>query len=260
MENKYTFRHFNHFVGALNDDIVLGYTKRSNGLSAYPEDSFNMALYIGDDEKNVHQHQDMLAKEINFPVNHWMLPIQKHGANIKEVTSDHRGLNSRQLTDNFYDVDGIYSYEVGILLTMNYADCIPVYIWSETDNFHGLVHAGWRGTSLEITKKLIDVYQGRIEDLRVAIGPGISGSHYEVDKNVIDQLSYPLDAVVKTRTGYNLDLKKINQQQARDAGLSDQQIYVSDFGTEETPFFSYRLEKGNTGRALAFIGRKQTDD
>ena len=112
------------------------------------------------------------------------------------------------------------------------------------------------GTSLEITKKLIDVYQGRIEDLRVAIGPGISGSHYEVDKNVIDQLSYPLDAVVKTRTGYNLDLKKINQQQARDAGLSDQQIYVSDFGTEETPFFSYRLEKGNTGRALAFIGRK----
>src|SRR5699024_4109846 len=49
LENKYTFRHFNHFVGALNDDIVLGYTKRSNGLSAYPEDSFNMALYIGDD-------------------------------------------------------------------------------------------------------------------------------------------------------------------------------------------------------------------
>src|SRR5699024_11481375 len=84
-------------------DIVLGYTKRTNGLSAYPEDSFNMALYIGDDEKIVHQHQDMLAKEINFPVNHWMLPIQKHGANIKEVTSAHRGLNTRKRTDKFDD-------------------------------------------------------------------------------------------------------------------------------------------------------------
>lgn len=257
MENKYTFKHFNHFVGSINDNLIFGYTKRHKGSSDYPENSFNMALYIGDDEGNVHKHQDALAKELDFPVTDWILPIQKHGSNIKEVTLKNRGTNARHLTEALYDVDALYSYDRGLLLTMNYADCIPVYVWSETDDFFGLAHAGWRGTSEDITKKLIAAYNGHKENLRLAIGPGISRSHYEVDKSVIDQLTYPADAVVETSTGYNLDLKRINQQQALDSGLNLDQIHVSDFGTETDDFFSYRLEKGNTGRALAFIGRRQ---
>lgn len=52
----------------------------------------------------------------------------------------------------------------------------------------------------------------------------------------------------------------MNKEQAERVGIDSNHIHVTDFGTEEADFFSYRLEKGKTGRALAFIGRKSKDD
>lgn len=259
--DNFSFRHFDNFVGYVSDALTLGYTKRVDGFSEYPEKSFNMALYIDDEENNVHRHQDILGEKIDFPVKNWVLPIQRHGGNIREVKRLDRGTNIRSLSESFYDVDGVYTYDRDVLLTMNYADCIPVYVWSEVDDFIGLAHAGWRGTQAEITKKLIAAYRGNIENLRVVIGPGINKDHYEVDDKVIDALS-PLSTASysQTSTGYLLDLKNVNKEQAERVGIDSNHIHVTDFGTEEADFFSYRLEKGKTGRALAFIGRKSKDD
>lgn len=261
MLSNFSFEHFDNFVGFLSIDLTVGYTKRIDGFSDYPENSFNMALYIDDEATNVHRHQDILAEQINFPVDQWVLPIQRHGGNLAEIKAHDSGTNSRELSDAFYDVDGVYTYDRDVLLTMNYADCIPVYVWSETDDFIGLAHAGWRGTKAHITEKLIDSYQGDKKDLRVAIGPGINKDFYEVDDKVIDALS-PLSDISysQTKTGFLLDLKNINKEQALHAGIDINHVHVTDFGTEADDFFSYRLEKGNTGRALAFIGRKSKDD
>lgn len=257
MTNNNVFKEYNHYWGSSSDKLTFGYTKRHNGLSAYPENSFNMALYIGDEQKNVHAHQALLADEINFPDTSWVLPIQKHGGNICEVSKNERGTNVKSLTDDLYDVDGLYTYETGVLLTMNYADCIPVYVYSETDNFTGLAHAGWRGTAAEITARLINSYAGDKNDLRVIIGVGINQQYYEVDDTVINALK-PLaeSAYTKTETGWLLDLKEVNKHQAKEAGIDEANISVTHLGTEADDFFSFRLEKGNTGRALAFIGRR----
>ncbi|MEJ7301453.1 laccase domain-containing protein, partial [Staphylococcus caprae] len=44
-------------------------------------------------------------------------------------------------------------------------------------------------------------------------------------------------------------------------GVPESNIYITDYATSENLdyFFSYRVEKGQTGRMLAFIGRKQGD-
>lgn len=256
MSKENVFNKYNHYWGN-SDSITYGYTMRRSGLSAYPENSFNMALYIGDDPEHVHRHQEMLADELDFPVEKWVLPIQKHGGNIEEVTVKDRGTNISSLTDKLDDVDSLFTYDQGVLLTMNYADCIPVYVYSTADNFIGLAHAGWKGTAENITQKLISCYSGQKKDLKVIIGIGINQSHYEVDDKVINALQ-PLTekATVKTDTGWMLDLKEVNKQQAITAGISEEQIYVTELGTEEDDFFSFRLEHGNTGRALAFIGRR----
>ncbi len=250
----------NHYVGFGNNDILLGYTKRTDGRSGYPDGSFNMALYIGDDITNVHHHQEALAEEIGIDPENWVLPIQKHGGNIREVSKQHAGINVRKLTDSLHDVDGIYTYDRGLLLTMNFADCVPVYMWSRKNSFTALVHAGWRGTSHNITGRMVEAYDGHPDDLEVAIGVAINGSCYTVDESVIEALQtagLPEEAVKSHDDGYDLDLKAVNAHQAATAGVSPDSVHVTDIGTEDLEkFFSYRLESGRTGRALAFIGRK----
>ncbi|WP_020008726.1 polyphenol oxidase family protein [Salinicoccus albus] len=248
-----------HYVGINRDGLTLGYTKRNNGLSRYPENSFNMALYIDDQAENVHQHQKLLANEIGFDPESWILPIQKHGRGIAEVFKADAGTNVRELSDSLYNVDGIFTYDTGLLLTMNFADCVPVYVWSMKDDFIGLAHAGWRGTSHNITGSIINTYHGDPADLAVMIGVSISGSRYTVDHTVIDILKesgLPKGAFRTHDSGYDLDLKTVNKHQALSSGVLPGFVYTSAYGTEDLEkFFSFRIEKGRTGRALAFIGR-----
>lgn len=247
-------------MGFKNRDILLGYTKRTAGRSNYPSESFNMALYIGDDSANVHAHQDALAAEIGIDPDKWVLPVQKHGGNIREVSEQDAGINVRQLTDALYDVDGIYTYNRDLLLTMNFADCVPVYMWSRKNSFTALAHAGWRGTSHNITGRMAETYDGNPEDLEVVIGVAINSSCYTVDDRVISALEaagLPQEAVTRHDEGYDLDLKAVNRHQAVRAGVEPDSVHVTEVGTEDLErFFSYRLESGGTGRALAFIGRK----
>lgn len=255
------FKTHKYFVGDRLKNLVFGYTKRTNGVSSYPENSFNMALYIDDDSKNVHKHQELLAEEINIPSSNWVLPIQKHGSKVCQVTSKECGTNVKELTDQWYGVDGLYTYD-DVLLTMNFADCVPVYIFSRENTFTGLAHAGWRGTSENITRNLIQAYDGKPEDLTVIIGVSINGSSFNVDDKVINAIDekYLNHAVEADGEEYQLDLKTVNKNQALECGIREDNIYVTELGTEDTStFFSYRTESGKTGRALAFIGRTVHD-
>lgn len=260
MNNNSSFKLHKHYAGNNIDSLTFGYTVKQGGQSSYPNQSFNMALYIGDDDKNVHAHQELLAEEINFPSNSWILPIQKHCGNIKEVTAADGGTNIKSRSDKLYNIDGLYTYDTGVLLTMNYADCIPVYVYSVVDNFTGLAHAGWRGTAEQITKNLINCYKGSKDDLRVIIGVGINKDYYEVDNTVINALMPLLESSYEqTDTGWQLDLKDVNKHQAIRMGIKEEHISVTKLGTEADEFFSFRLAQGNTGRALAFIGRHSND-
>lgn len=256
------FKNHDYYVGNKVKDVLFGYTKRTNGFSSYPANSFNMALYIGDDESNVHHHQELLASTINFGTAGWVMPIQRHGGNIKEVTRDDCGKNITALSDDLYDIDGLYTYDTDLLLTMNYADCVPVYVYSTVNSFTALVHAGWRGTSKSVLLNLLNEYDGPAGDLIVIIGVAINGGDYMVDDKVIGTLADDelTGAVAKVDSGYNLDLKMVNKNQAKKFGIPPANIYITPLGTEDTDtFFSFRLEDGRIGRALAFIGR-QSDD
>ena len=57
---------------------------------------------------------------------------------------------------------------------------------------------------------------------------------------------------------YGIDLKRANELLAIQYGVSPENIVKTNHCTasETDLFFSYRVEKGNTGRMLAFIGRK----
>ncbi len=71
----------------------------------------------------------------------------------------------------------------------------------------------------------------------------------------------PIDSAnyieTRGRDRHGIDLKKANAELLNYYGVPKENIYTTAYATSEhlELFFSYRLEKGQTGRMLAFIGR-----
>lgn len=244
------------------DQLTLGFTTREDGKSPYPRDAFNMARYIDDEPSHVTHHQEILANAIHFPTQQWVFPIQTHENNIAHITKAHCGANIKALGNELYGIDGMYTYDSDILLTMCYADCVPVYFYSEKHHFIALAHAGWRGTYGQIVVEMLKYVEFDYQDLNVVIGPATS-STYEINDDIkkkFETLPINSDKYIETRDTdrHGIDLKLANALLLKNSGVPAENINITKYTTSEdlSLFFSYRVEKGKTGRMLAFIGQK----
>jgi hypothetical protein len=130
------------------------------------------------------------------------------------------------------------------------------------------VHAGWRGTAQRIVPAAIARLQAqgsRIQDLRVALGPAIDGEVYQVGAEVaaevgasvvdperfdsaqglIDHLQSLDNPPVLTDPQpdrVRLDVRRVNQLQLLQLGLSPEQVAIAPHCTYQDTdyFFSYR--------------------
>jgi copper oxidase (laccase) domain-containing protein len=134
----------------------------------------------------------------------------------------------------FADCDGLITNQNRIALGIHVADCCAVYIVDAKTPAIGLVHSGKKGTELAIAAKAIEQMRERFgsnpTDLVVQLSPCIRPPHYEIDfaPQVIEQ--------------------------CRAAGVK--QIHDSGVCTacDVDRYYSYRAEKGKTGRMLALLG------
>jgi hypothetical protein len=143
---------------------------------------------------------------------------------------------------------------------MNFADCVPIILYSKKNNLASIVHAGWRGTAQEILRKtvekIINEFSINPKDLTALIGPSIGKCCFETDEDVFEQL-------IKDKSNKNLyeqvgkkyfiDLKQLNYLQLKQIGVSE--IDICDYCTccMSDIFFSYRKENGVTARHSAVI-------
>lgn len=250
---KYDDEQLNH--------VKLGITTREDGLSDYPRNAFNMARYIDDNQDNITKHQELLASIIQFPREKWVFPIQTHENRVVEVNQEDRGANIDCLTHELHGVDGFYTFEKDVLLTMCYADCVPIYFYSEKHQYIGLAHAGWKGTVGQIVNQMVKHIPFDLNDLKVVVGPATSNS-YEINddsKHQFEDLPIDIHQYIETRgkNRHGIDLKKANAMLLEHVGVPKDNIYITNYATSEdlSLFFSYRVEKGDTGRMLAYIGQ-----
>ena len=135
-------------------------------------------------------------------------------------------------------VDGLFcGAKADCCLGIYVADCAAVWLYDTVTGTRGLVHSGKLGTQQNIVgealaamKKILGVQP--INCLAV-ISPCIRPPHYEVD--------------IVTRI----------KEELTEAGLLPENITDSGMDTADDlkTFYSYRMEKGNTGRMLALFGR-----
>ena len=185
--------------------------------------------------------------------------------------------------------DGLITATPGLLLAIQTADCLPVILVDTKRHAVGVFHAGWRGTVKRIVEKGVGemhrCFGSRPRDLKAAIGPGIQGCCYEVGEEVRIKFEsqfaygaslfretkdsdpvrekYPLLFLTARAPGHSelpkkifLDLVEANRQQLLAAGVPKKSIETSPLCTNCHPdvLFSYRAEKGKTGRLLGVAG------
>ena len=167
-------------------------------------------------------------REMGFDASALALAEQVHGADVAVVTPGASGIHPA--------VDGLVSCEPGVLLGIFVADCCAVYLVDPDAGAYGLVHSGKKGSEAGIVKRALasmcELGASR-ERIRVSLSPCIRPPAYEVD------------------------FASLIHRDCMDEGIRD--IHFTDHGTctssDLRRFYSYRIEKGSTGRMLALLGR-----
>lgn len=152
--------------------------------------------------------------------------------------------------------DALLTKQADLTLGVRVADCIPILIAEPHAGVVGTIHAGWRGTALEVTLKTIEALKMRPNRLLVGIGPGICRNCFEVGPEVARQFA---DSVVraseKEEDKFFVDLQQANIDQCLEMGVPERNIETVDLCTFESDrLFSFR-QGDREQRNVAFIQR-----
>ena len=117
------------------------------------------------------------------------------GVSVHRPQQIHSGLvvaASQASGEPWPEADGLVSDGGGQSLWVCGADCTPVLIADWGSGQVAACHAGWRGVAAGVIGAAIErlLNQGcKREQLRVALGPAISGDHYQVEWPVIEAIA-----------------------------------------------------------------------
>jgi purine-nucleoside/S-methyl-5'-thioadenosine phosphorylase / adenosine deaminase len=159
---------------------------------------------------------------------------QIHGNKIAVVDNVSRRPGGRK----FSGCDGIITNQRGIVLGVYVADCCAVYIVDSKTPGIGLVHSGRKGTELGVVPNAITQMSDRFgsdpANMLVQLSPCIRPPDYEID--------FAAEIVRQCRA---FGVKEIH-----DSGVCT--------ACDLDRYYSYRAEKGKTGRMVALIGLNPT--
>ncbi len=170
------------------------------------------------------------AEELGFERAFLCIAEQVHGCEVAVLTSRSSEISA--------GTDGLISNISGLVIGIYVADCCAVYLADPITGAFGVVHSGKKGSEYGITANAI-------ESMRQHFGTNPADLHVQLSP-CIRPPAYEIDFAAQIR------------QQAVKAGVPASQVHDTGLCTSSDlqRFYSYRMEKGRTGRMLALLGRK----
>ncbi len=186
--------------------------------------------------------------------------------------------------DEYHPGDGLITEQGTQAVWVCSADCTPVLIGDARTGQVAAIHAGWRGTSQKVVPQAIARLQSngtQLQDLRVAMGPAIAGTVYQVSTQVAATVGAsiaPVDhadlaAAIQMLHALpdspiledaepgrvRLDVRQVNALQLAQLGLSAEQVAIAPHCTFQEPdhFFSYRRSREKKVQWSGIVSRSQ---
>jgi copper oxidase (laccase) domain-containing protein len=163
--------------------------------------------------------------ELGLDARHFLTGEQVHGREVAVV--------DERTPTPVPEVDGLITASPEVCLGIYVADCCAVYLVDPEKRVIGLLHSGRKGSELGITT-------AAIEKMRTEFGCDPA--------KIIVQLSPCIRP-----PNYEVDFAALIAAQAQAAGV----IQVHDCGictgANRDRYYSYRMERGKTGRMLALL-------
>ena len=235
------------------------FTTRYGGVSSGSQESMNLAIGRGDSPGNVEANLRILAKELGYDAEKYVLTRQTHSDIVRAVTdADCNGFFHR----DYPECDALVTNTPGVTLMVFTADCTPLLFHDPVTGAVGAAHAGWRGTAQNIGAKTVEAmvqnFGCRPEDIRAAIGPNVGICHFETDADVPDAMRAAFGEEVEefirpAGNKYYLDLKAINALSLRRCGVEHIDISTDCTMCDPQRFWSHRVTKGDRGSQGALI-------
>lgn len=165
------------------------------------------------------------------------------------------------------EADVLLSDDPRVAVAVRVADCVPVLIADARLGAVAAVHAGWRGTALNVAgavvQAMVETFGSRPVDLHAALGPAIGPEIYEVGEEVraaFERQGHPPARLVHWFTAGrrgrpHLDVCRANIDQLAAAGVPRNQIACAQACTATlgTWFHSHRRDGAGAGRMVAAI-------
>ncbi|NNC88194.1 MAG: polyphenol oxidase family protein [Akkermansiaceae bacterium] len=212
------------FLGGMRmiPGVRAGFTGRVEGV----EPGFDKGEALGQLEP---AHREAV-KRLGFEWEQLWRAEQVHGAEVAVVPSGGRERMAG-------GADGLVTGTPGVLLGIYVADCAAVFLADRRHGALGLVHSGRKGTGLGIVGRALAL-----------MGAEFGTDAGEVVAAISPCIRPPL---------YEVDIAGMIREQLREAGVPDGQVTDCGIctGAEVGRYYSYRVEKGKTGRMLALLGR-----
>lgn len=217
---------YSHFYSY--DGIIAGFTDKSFPYFS-PEDRIEF------------------ANELALQSNNLVIPKQVHSNNIEVVNES-----------GFYpNTDGIITYQKDLVLSIQVADCIPIFISDVSTGVISLIHAGWRGIAASIIEKSIEKIRSinsTTQNLEVVLGPSIRQCCFEIGPEVSKQFDQKYQEEGKGDRSYldpqSVVIDKFIQLGAKPRNITD----IEECTCCSNEFHSYRRDGKKAGRMIALIG------
>lgn len=270
--------------------LVQAFSTRHGGVSrVYGGNALNLGFTQHDSRAAVVRNREIFLKELDVANGRRSWPL----ISLRQIHSDVIHGIDRKLLDLMPTQrlagDGMVTDTPGLVLAVQTADCLPIILVDRKRRAVGVFHAGWRGTVKRIVEKGVGEMRKHFgsdpRNLVAAIGPGVQGCCYEVGEEVRTKFEaqfayasslfrqvkesdlvrekYPLLFLTARAPGHSelpvklfLDLVDANRRQLLDAGVMAKNIEVVGPCTacHTELLFSFRAEKGITGRMMAAAG------
>ncbi len=206
----------------------------------------NLGDNTGAPKSEISKNFKRLAEELQWNSEQIALAEQVHGGDV--IVVDKPGYYKK--------MDGLVTAEDDLIIAVKVADCAAVLLADPSIRSSAVVHAGWRGAAANILPTAIEKMKstGAETSRMIAyISPCLSLQNFEVGEEVASQFD-PTFINRDIGAKPHLDLKSLLNQQLLNAGVNEQQIEIDPRCTiEDSRFYSFRRERENAGRMLAFI-------